>query len=47
VAILPLIEHKWLRWPRDDHHTERRNTLRFRDSLWLSLFVTQHRQKPL
>jgi len=30
VAILPLIEHKCLKWSRDKHNTERHNMLRFR-----------------
>jgi len=31
VAILPLIEHTWLKWSRDQHNTERHNNmLRFK-----------------
>ena len=30
VAILPLIEHKWLKCSRDKHNTERHYVLRFR-----------------
>jgi len=30
VAILPLIEHKWLQWSHDQHNTERHNTLWFK-----------------
>jgi len=25
VAILPLIEHKWLNWSREKHNTETQN----------------------
>jgi len=30
MAILPLVEQKWLEWSRDKHHIERHNMLRFR-----------------
>jgi len=30
VAILPLIEHKWLRWSHDKHNAGRHNMLKFR-----------------
>jgi len=29
VAILPLIQYKWLKWSREKHNTERHNMLRF------------------
>jgi len=29
VGILPLITHKWLKWSRDKHNTERHKLLRF------------------
>jgi len=25
VAILPVIEHKWLKWSREKHNLERQN----------------------
>jgi len=30
MAILPLIEHKWLQWSHVKHDMERLNMLRFR-----------------
>jgi len=31
VVILPLMQHKWLKWSRETCSTERRNILRFGD----------------
>jgi len=30
MGMLPLIEHKWVKWSRDKHDTERHKMLRFR-----------------
>jgi len=30
MAILPLIEHKWLKWSHNTNHIERHNMLRFK-----------------
>jgi len=30
LAILPLIEHKWLKWSREKHNVKKYKILRFR-----------------
>jgi len=29
-AILPLVEHDWLKWSHDEHHMQRENGLEFK-----------------
>jgi len=41
VAILPLIDHKWLKWSRDKHNKERHKMLRFRVMVQPILYATQ------
>jgi len=40
MVILPSIEHKWLKWSRDQHNTERHNMLRFKVMTWPILYTT-------
>jgi len=47
VAILPLVQHKWLKWSCEKHNTLHIDTTCWGLELWLSLYFTQHRQKAI